>query len=51
MKTIETILRAESHQLERIVQEARKRLKTAPEGRLRIMKKRGGVEYYYKMNQ
>lgn len=48
MKTIETILRAEACQLERIASEARKRLLTVPEGRLRIMRKGNGVEYYYK---
>lgn len=48
MKTIETMLLEEVSQLERIATEARRRLKSAPKGRLRIMKKRGGVEYYYK---
>ena len=48
MKTIETALRKEMRQLEKIADEARRRLKTAPKGHLRIVKKRGGVEYYYK---
>lgn len=48
MKTIEITLREEMCQLKKVVEGARKRLDTAPKGRLRIMKKRGGVEYYYK---
>lgn len=48
MKTMENSLREEIQQLKKIVAEARKRLKTAPEGKLRINKKRGDVEYYYK---
>lgn len=48
MHTIETTLRRERKQLERIVEDAKIRLKTAPEGRLRIQKKRGRTEYYYK---
>ena len=48
MKKIETILNEEKCQLEKVVKEARKRLITAPKGRLRIAKKRKGVEYYYK---
>ena len=48
MKTIELTLRKELNQLRKIVEEARKRLKTAPVGHLRIAKKGNGVEYYYK---
>lgn len=48
MKRIETILKEELCQLRKITKEARKRLETAPSGRLRIKKKRGGVEYYFK---
>ena len=50
MKTIENTLRKEIYQLRRIVDEATKRLENAPKGNLRIAKKRGGVEYYYKNN-
>ena len=48
MKTVEVKLREEMNQLERIVEKARKRISIAPTGYLRIKKKRGGVEYYYK---
>ena len=48
MKTIESMLSEERKQLEKILAEAQKRLKTAPNGNLRIVKKRGGAEYYYK---
>lgn len=47
MHTIESTLRRERKQLERIVEDAKIRLKAAPEGRLRIQKKRGSTEYYY----
>lgn len=48
MKTIETILREEINHLKIMVEDGKRRLAAAPAGRLRIMKKRGGVEYYYK---
>lgn len=48
MKTVEVKLREEMNQLEKIVEKARKRISIAPTGYLRIKKKRGGVEYYYK---
>lgn len=48
MHTIESTLRRERKQLEKIVEDAKIRLKAAPEGRLRIQKKRGSTEYYYK---
>lgn len=48
MQTIESTLRKEMHHLEKIAKEARRRLEAAPKGHLRAMKKRGGVEYYYK---
>lgn len=48
MKTIETVLREEKEMLEKIIKEARKRFRTAPEGHLRIVEKRNKPEYYYK---
>lgn len=48
MKTVESILREEVCELERIVEQAKKRLQTAPKGFLRIKKKRGKAEFYYK---
>lgn len=48
MKSIESILQKEMDELKEIAEKARKRLQTAPKGHLRIMKKRKGVEYYYK---
>ncbi|MBQ8821689.1 MAG: hypothetical protein IJZ82_03520 [Lachnospiraceae bacterium] len=48
MKTVELMLCKEKAQLERNVQQVKMRLQNAPEGQLRISKKRKGVEYYYK---
>lgn len=48
MKTIENTLHEEMKQLEKLVEEAKSRLSTAPKGHLRVAKKRDGVEYYYK---
>ena len=48
MKRIETILIEEKKQLEKVVKEAKKRLCSAPKGRLRIDGKANTVEYYYK---
>ncbi len=48
MLTIESALRRERNKLEKIVEDAKIRLKAAPEGRLRIQRKRGSIEYYYK---
>ena len=48
MQTLECKLRLEQEQLNMIIAEVEKRLKKAPEGQLRISKKRKGVEYYYK---
>ena len=48
MKTIETILGEEISQLRKVIEAAKQRLNKAPKGYLRISKKRGGVEYYYK---
>lgn len=48
MKTIENTLYEEMKQLEKLVEEAKNRLRAAPKGHLRIVKKRDGVEYYYK---
>lgn len=47
MKTIEVILSEERKQLENIVEEARRRLISVPEGHLCIKKKCKNVEYYY----
>ena len=51
MKTLETLLRKEGEQLKNIISETEKRLKKAPEGRIRITNKRGKVEYYYKNSE
>ncbi|MBR6537384.1 MAG: hypothetical protein IKT67_09315 [Lachnospiraceae bacterium] len=51
MKTTERILEEELMQLKKIVENARKRLETAPLGRLRITRKQYGVEYYYKEHE
>lgn len=51
MKIIESILREEKVQLEKIIKEVQKRLKTAPPGHLRITKKRNMPQYYYKSNE
>lgn len=48
MKTIETILIEEKNNIEQIVRDAKKRLQSAPQGKLRVDRKRGGFEYYYK---
>lgn len=48
MKSMEKILKEEVVQLQKIAENARKRLETAPEGRLRIAKKQNRTEYYYK---
>ena len=48
MKSMETKLNEEMRQLESIIKAAKERLKDAPEGYLRISKKREGIEYYYK---
>jgi hypothetical protein len=48
MNTVESMLLEERKQLKRIVEETHKRLMQAPTGHLRIKKKRGGVEYYYR---
>lgn len=48
MKRIETTLRDEANQLKKIIENAKKRLKNAPSGHLRISKSRGRVEYYFK---
>ena len=48
MKTLETILKNEVKQLEKIVAATKIRLKSAPEGHLRVKKKRGAAEYYLK---
>ena len=51
MKTMESVLRDEIKQLENIIKEAQKRLKTAPQGHLRIMEKCNKPQYYYKSNE
>lgn len=48
MKSIEHRLRVEIVELEEIIREAEKRLVNAPQGYLRIQKKKDKVEYYYK---
>lgn len=48
METIESMLRTEMWQLKKIAEQAEKRLKTAPQGSLRISKKKNHVEYYYR---
>lgn len=48
MKTVENMLEEDKFQLQRIIDELKQRLVDAPKGRLRISKKRGGVEFYYK---
>lgn len=47
MKTTEKILQEEVLQLRDIAESSRKRLATAPKGRLRIAKKQNQIEYYY----
>lgn len=51
MKTMQSILKEEIKQLESIIVKAEKRLEHAPQGNLRITKKRKGVEYFYKNNE
>lgn len=48
MRSMESKLREEVKQLEKIVAEALGRLEKTPEGQLRIATKTKGVEYYYK---
>lgn len=48
MKTIEKRLHDEVGKLEKMMEQARKRIQVAPKGFLRIAKKRRGTEYYYK---
>lgn len=48
MKTTEKILQEEVLQLRDIAESARKRIETAPKGRLRIAKKQNQIEYYYR---
>ena len=48
MKSMETNLKQEVRQLQKILADAQKRLANAPEGMLRVKKKRKGAEYYYK---
>ena len=48
MRRIEAILRNETNQLKKIIENVQKRLKNAPNGHLRISKSRGRVEYYFK---
>lgn len=48
MKTIESELREEKQQLEKLIVDASKRIDKAPSGHLRIMEKRGCAEYYLK---
>ncbi|MBE5884607.1 MAG: hypothetical protein E7291_09415 [Lachnospiraceae bacterium] len=48
MKTMESTLKEEMRQLEKVAREALGRLKGAPNGHLRITTNNGRVEYYYK---
>ncbi len=48
METIQHILEEEAQNLKKIVKDAKKRLCGAPQGHLRIVKKREGIEFYYK---
>lgn len=47
MKAIETILREEKDRLNKIAEEAKRRLKMAPKGYLRTRRWHGVIEYYY----
>ena len=51
MKKIEVTLKNEANELKKIIENAKKRLKNAPSGHLRISKSRGRVEYYFKDEQ
>lgn len=46
MKTVETILKKEMNELQKVMKSAEKRLKRTPKGYLRISKKKNRVEYY-----
>lgn len=48
MKSVETVLNEELRVLKGIVKEAKRRLESAPKGRLRIRRWKGVLEYYYK---
>lgn len=48
MKTIETMLKKEMKDLQKIIEGAEKRLKKTPSGYLRISKKKNKAEYYLK---
>lgn len=49
MKKIDIMLKAEANKLEEIIENARERMKKAPQGKLRISGKKKGEEYYLKM--
>ena len=51
MKTIESTLGKELSRLTKVLNEAEKRMKTAPKGHLRISKKKNRVEYYFKSDE
>ena len=51
MKTIETILKIEVSKLEKVIKQAKERLRTAPKGFLRISGKGSKIEYYYKSTE
>lgn len=48
MKTIESVLKVEVNKLEKVIEQAKERLRTAPKGFLRISRKGSKTEYYYK---
>lgn len=48
MRRIEVVLKNEANQLKKIIENVKKRLKNAPNGSLRVSKKRGRIEYYFR---
>ena len=48
MRTLETTLKKEVNELKEIIKAAEDRLKNAPQGHLRIKKRKNKIEYYYK---
>lgn len=47
MKTIESMLKKEKQELEKMIKRAKERMRTAPQGNIRVRKWRNVVEYYY----
>ena len=48
MRTLETTLKKEVNELKEIIKAAESRLENAPQGHLRIKKRKNKIEYYYK---